>query len=212
MKSFIIILRKRKKETYNKMEIIDPENSPYMEISKTKGEYKKRTEDFEENMDKYITLLFYSRTGEYYCHSHPLHGPIKLTEKKLERIEMSDKNWSLKLANKQRYPYNFQDQCAAMFNILAYVNTQLDLVFHFNPDCLKYRISYLLYEKFKKSKSMVIELANMEVVSKKFEKKFSRMVEKYSRSYLTYVYWKSGINSIVSRLPNDMIPRILEYL
>ena len=99
-----------------------------------------------------------------------------------------------------------------MFNILAYVNTQLDLVFRFSSDCLKYRISYLLYEKFKKSKSMVIQLANMEVVSKKFEKKFSRMVEKYSRSYLTYIYWKSGINSIVSGLPNDMIPRILEYL
>ena len=212
MKSFIIILRRRKKETYNKMEIIDPENSPYMEISKTKGEYKKRTEDFEKNIDKYLTLLFYSRTGEYYCHSNTLDGPIKLTEKKLERIQISDKNWSSKLANKQRYLYNFQDQCAAMFNILAYVNTQLDLVFGFSSDCLKYRISYLLYEKFKKSKSMVNQLANMEVVSKKFEKKFSRMVEKYSRSYLTYIYWKSGINSIVSGLPNDMIPRILEYL
>lgn len=198
------------------MEIIDPENSPYMEISKTKGEYKKRTEDFEKNIDKYITLLFYSRTGEYYRYSHTLDGAIKLTEKKLGRIEISDKDWSSKLANKKRYLYNFQDQCAAMFNILAYVNTQLDLVFSFSSGCLKYsensRLSYLLYEKFKKSKSMVIQLANMEVVSKKFEKKFSRMVEKYSRSYLTYIYWKSGMDSIVSRLPNDMIPRILEYL
>ena len=44
-----------------KMEMIESEDSAYMEISKTKGDLEKRKDDFEKNMEKQLMLFLHSR-------------------------------------------------------------------------------------------------------------------------------------------------------
>ena len=185
-----------------KMEMIESENSAYMEISKTKGDLEKRKDDFEKNMEKQLTLFLHSRF-------HVFRPSLRL-----KNLDIEDDNLLLKLAKEYGYYHNFQHQCGAMLSILAYVNTQLDLVLssshlNQNQNC---RLSYLLYEKFNSAKQMVDKLTNLDVVNKKFQKTFTKMVQKYCRAYLTFTYWKSGINTIVAHIPNDTLQNVLEYL
>lgn len=200
MKDFLLF--KAKQFNKLKMDMIESKDSVYMEISKTKGDLEKRKEDFEKNMEKQLTLFLYSRV-------HVFKPSLRL-----KNLDISDDKYLLKLAKEHGYNFSFQHQCGAMMSIVAYVLTQLDLVLssshlNNNQNC---RLSYLLYEKFNSAKQMVDKLTNLDVVNKKFQKTFTGLVQKYCRAYLTFTYWKSGINTIVAHIPNDTLQNVLEYL